>query len=131
MSTTAACTSSKKLVNQSRRAGALSPLRLGLKERGLYMRATRRQITEANRIAARFGGWREPEEIRAMYEALEAVGITTGVITNRRDFPNLGCWQGSCEWYINGEEVENSRFIYSVYEGNPNITKNDYNIYFS
>ena len=44
---------------------------------------------------------------------------------------NLGCWQGSCEWYINGEEVENSRFIYSVYEGNPNITKNDYNIYFS
>ena len=79
------------------------------------MRATRRQIAEANRIAARFGGWREPEEIRAMYEALEAVGITTGVITNRRDFPNLGCWQGSCEWYINGEEVENSRFIYSVY----------------
>ena len=131
MSTTAACTSSKELVNQSRRAGALSPLRLGLKERGLYMRATRRQITEANRIAARFGGWREPEEIRAMYEALEAVGITTGVITNRRDFPNLGCWQGSWEWYINGEEVENSRFIYSVYEGNPNITKNDYNIYFS
>lgn len=131
MSTTAACTSSKELVNQSQRAGALSPLRLGLKERGLYMRATRRQITEANRIAARFGGWREPEEIRAMYEALEAVGITTGVITNRRDFPNLGCWQGSCEWYINGEEVENSRFIYSVYEGNPNITKNDYNIYFS
>lgn len=131
MSTTAACTSSKELVNQSWRAGALSPLRLGLKERGLYMRATRRQITEANRIAARFGGWREPEEIRAMYEALEAVGITTGVITNRRDFPNLGCWQGSCEWYINGEEVENSRFIYSVYEGNPNITKNDYNIYFS
>lgn len=131
MSTTAACTSSKELVNQSRRAGALSPLRLGLKERGLYMRATRRQITEANRIAARFGGWREPEGIRAMYEALEAVGITTGVITNRRDFPNLGCWQGSCEWYINGEEVENSRFIYSVYEGNPNITKNDYNIYFS
>ncbi len=131
MSTTAACISSKELVNQSRRAGALSPLRLGLKERGLYMRATRKQIAEANRIAARFGGWREPEEIRAMYEALEAVGITTGVITNRRDFPNLGCWQGSCEWYINGEEVENSRFIYSVYEGNPNITKNDYNIYFS
>lgn len=81
------------------------------------MRATRKQIAEANRIAARFGGWREPEEIRAMYEALEAVGITS--------------WQGSCEWYINGEEVENSRFIYSVYEGNPNITKNDYNIYFS
>ena len=73
------------------------------------MKATRKQIAEANRIAARFGGWREPEEIRAMYEALEAVGITTGVITNRRDFPNLGCWQGSCEWYINGEEVENSR----------------------
>lgn len=69
--------------------------------------------------------------LKNMYEALEAVGITTGVITNRRDFPNLGCWQGSCEWYINGEEVENSRFIYSVYEGNPNITKNDYNIYFS
>lgn len=95
------------------------------------MKATRQQIKKANEIVARFSGWHEPHEIAAMYGELEKIGVTTGVITNRRDFPNLGCWQGSCEWYINGEEVENSRFIYSVYEGNPNITRNDYNIYFS
>ena len=72
-----------------------------------------------------------PHEIAAMYDELEKIGVSTGCITNRQDFPNLGCWQGHCEWYINGEEVENSVFVYSVYEGNPNITRNDYNIYFS
>lgn len=39
--------------------------------------------------------------------------------------------QGDPFLSINGEEVENSRFVYAVYEGNPNTTRNDYNIYFS
>ena len=95
------------------------------------MKATRQQISKANAIAAKFGGWHEPAEIAALYGELEKVGVSVGCITNRRDFPDLGCWYGSCEWYINGEEVENSRFVYAVYEGNPNITRNDYNIYFS
>ena len=64
-------------------------------------------------------------------EELEKIGVSVGCITNRRDFPELGSWYGTCEWYINGEEVENSRFVYGVYEGNPEITRNDYNIYFS
>ena len=83
------------------------------------MKATRKQIRAANEIAARFSGWHEPHEIAAMYDELEKIGVSTGCITNRQDFPNLGCWQGHCEWYINGEEVENSVFVYSVYEGNP------------
>lgn len=95
------------------------------------MKATKKQIGKVNEIAARFGGWHEPKEIPALYSELEKIGVSVGLIANRRDFPNLGCWYGSCEWYINGEEVENSRFIYSVYEGNPEITRNDYNIYFS
>lgn len=98
---------------------------------GFEMKATRKQIKAANEIATRFSGWHEPHEIAAMYDELEKIGVSTGCITNRQDFPNLGCWQGHCEWYINGEEVENSVFVYSVYEGNPNITRNDYNIYFS
>lgn len=81
------------------------------------MKATRKQIKAANEIAARFSGWHEPQEIAAMYDELEKIGVSTGCITNRQDFPNLGCWQGHCEWYINGEEVENSVFVYSVYEG--------------
>lgn len=97
---------------------------------GFEMKATRKQIKAANEIAARFSGWHEPHEIAAMYDELEKIGVSTGCITNRQDFPNLGCWQGHCEWYINGEEVENGVFVYSVYEGNPNITRNDYNIYF-
>lgn len=72
------------------------------------MKATRKQIKAANEIAARFSGWHEPHEIAAMYDELEKIGVSTGCITNRQDFPNLGCWQGHCEWYINGEEVENS-----------------------
>ena len=103
----------------------------GKMKAGFEMKATRKQIKAANEIAARFSGWHEPHEIAAMYDELEKIGVSTGCITNRQDFPNLGCWQGHCEWYINGEEVENSVFVYSVYEGNPNITRNDYNIYFS
>lgn len=95
------------------------------------MKATRKQIQAANEIAIKFGGWHEPKEIAAMYDELEKIGVSVGCITNRRDFPELGSWYGSCEWYINGEEVENSRFVYGVYEGNPEITRNDYNIYFS
>ena len=61
-------------------------------------------------------------------ERLEEIGVTVGLITNRKDFPELGSWQGTCEWYINGEEVENSLFVYSVYEGGE---RNEYTIYFS
>ena len=50
------------------------------------MKATRQQIKKANEIAARFSGWHEPHEIAAMYDELEKIGITTGAITNRRDF---------------------------------------------
>lgn len=62
------------------------------------MKATRKQIKAANEIAARFSGWHEPHEIAAMYDELEKIGVSTGCITNRQDFPNLGCWQGHCEW---------------------------------
>lgn len=93
------------------------------------MRATRKQISEANRIAGQFGGYRTPGDFRAMYDALEAIGVTVDIITDRRDnFPRG--WRGSTAWSIHGEEVENSRFILSVYEGS-RTEQNDYNPYFS
>lgn len=93
------------------------------------MKATRKQISDANKIAGRFGGYRTPGDFRAMYDALEAIGVTVDMITNRRDdFP--GGWSGSAAWSIHGEKVENSRFILSVYEGS-RTAQNDYNPYFS
>ena len=93
------------------------------------MKATRKQISEANRIAGWFGGYRTPKDFRAMYDALEAIGVTVDVITNRSD-DFSGGWSGSTTWSIHGEEVENSRFILSVYEGS-RTAQNDYNPYFS
>lgn len=93
------------------------------------MKATRKQISDANKIAGRFGGYRTPGDFRAMYDALEAIGVTVDMITNRRDdFP--GGWSSSAAWSIHGEKVENSRFILSVYEGS-RTAQNDYNPYFS
>ena len=91
------------------------------------MNATRKTIKEANAITKEYV-YCSPEDIRHMYERLEEIGVTVGLITNRKDFPELGSWQGTCEWYINGEEVENSLFVYSVYEGGE---RNEYTIYFS
>lgn len=94
------------------------------------MRANAKTKRTANRIAAEYSRWCNPKEIGNMYRELEEIGITVGLITNRRDYPELGSWEGSCEWYMNGEEVENSRFIFGVYEGNA-TDRNEYNIYFS
>ena len=35
-----------------------------------------------------------------------------------------------CEWYINGEEVENSVYVYSIYKNEYN-SKIEFTIYFS
>ena len=86
------------------------------------MKATKSQINKANKIAQKYTkGFIPMSEIQKMYSELADVGITTGIITPHR---------GSCEWYINDEEVENSLYCYSIYKSER--TNNvEFTIYFS
>ena len=93
------------------------------------MKATQKLIKKANLITAKYSKWLNGSELQEMYSELEAIGVTTGLITNRKDNQS-GSWTGSCEWYFEGVEVENSYYIYQVYEGG-NTEKKEYNIYFS
>ena len=86
------------------------------------MKATRTQVRQANKIACRYcKGYIKAEEIQTMYDELSYIGITTGMICNSNT---------SCEWYINGEEVENSVYVYSIYKNEYN-SKIEFTIYFS
>lgn len=86
------------------------------------MKATKKQINQANKIANKYAtGFVPMSTIQQMYKELEAIGITTGMIPMDRK---------TCEWYINGEEVENSLYFYSVYKSER--TNNvEFTIYFS
>ena len=94
------------------------------------MLVSKAKMQRANEIASEYSRWCRPGEIIEMYNRLRAIGITIGMITNREDYPSLKSWRGSCEWYLDGEEVENSLFVYGVYEGGE-TPRNEYTIYFS
>jgi len=83
--------------------------------------ANRNVIRQANKITQNYSkGYIEPKELQHMYSELESIGISVGLISNSNK---------TCEWYIDGVEVENSKFVYQVHKGTG--TKNEYNIYFS
>jgi len=84
------------------------------------MKANRKIINEANKITSKYNGFQKASDISKMYDELAKINISTGMLFNGNR---------SCEWYINGEEVENSLFIYTVYK--PFQGNNDYTIYFS
>lgn len=84
------------------------------------MYVNRKKIAEINKVVSKYNGWRTPKEIANMYDELSLMGVETGV---------LYYGDTSCEWYLNGERVDNSRFIYRVTEGTDE--QNEYLMYFS
>lgn len=93
------------------------------------MLASQRLKNAVNKIMAHYNGYQLPSNVREMYAELNAIGVEIGLITDRKDFQ--GGWQGKTNWYYHGNEIENSWFIYGVYEGNRMSRKNDYTIYVS
>lgn len=84
---------------------------------------------QLNKICAKYSGWKLPQEIAPMWEELSALGIDvliTGAPSSKA--PGSKSWTVTFEY--NGETVDNSRFVYDVYEGS-NSLKNEYNMYFS
>lgn len=77
---------------------------------------------EANRIISKYCGFKLPSEISKMYDELEAIGISIPMFSST--------YTHSHPFEYNGELVENSCFVYSVYEP-INGLKNDYTMYIS
>ena len=77
---------------------------------------------EANKIIAKYCGFKLPNELSKMYDELETIGINIPMFS--------GSFTDTHPFEYNGEFVENSVFVYQVYES-VNSLKNDYNMYIS
>lgn len=93
------------------------------------MKITEKQRRAASAICLKYCGWKLPQDIRPLWNELSEIGIDVGVLCNRKD-NGAGSWQCVQPFTLDGEEVDNSNFIFSVYEGSSE-PKNEYNIYFS
>lgn len=93
------------------------------------MQVSRKIVQMANSITRKYSSRIRPNILQRMYEELEEIGITTGMLTNRRE-TGYQSWYATCEWYLNGEIIDNSWYSYSVYEGG-DTEKNEYNIRFT
>ena len=82
-----------------------------------------------NSIVNRYNGWQEPAAIGKMFGELANEGVDVTVMGPPQDYaPGAKSW--TVPWELDGVRVENSMFIYSVYEGGE-TPRNEYNMYFS
>lgn len=82
-----------------------------------------------NNICQKYSGWHLPKEIAPMWDELYNLGIEVLIMGPPNDnAPGAKSW--TVPFTLNGEQVENSRFVYSVYEGSTGL-RNEYNMYFS
>lgn len=82
-----------------------------------------------NSIVNRYNGWQEPAAIGKMFKELADEGVDVTVMGPPQDYaPGAKSW--TVPWELDGVRVENSMFIYSVYEGGK-TPRNEYNMYFS
>lgn len=85
------------------------------------MKINKKLRDQLNTIVGRYSKWCEPSEIGNMWDELSQNGVFC---------PCWSAWErDSHEFTVNGECVENSLLVFSVYEG-PEV-RNEYNIYFS
>lgn len=82
-----------------------------------------------NSIVNRYNGWQEPAAIGKMFGELADEGVDVTVMGPPQDYaPGAKSW--TVPWELDGVRVENSMFVYSVYEGGK-TPRNEYNMYFS
>ena len=82
-----------------------------------------------NSIVNRYNGWQEPAAIGKMFKELADEGVDVTVMGPPQDYaPGAKSW--TVPWELDGVRVENSMFIYSVYEGGE-TPRNEYNMNFS
>lgn len=82
-----------------------------------------------NSIVNRYNGWQDPSAIGKMFGELADEGVDVTVMGPPQDYaPGAKSW--TVPWELGGVRVENSMFVYSVYEGGE-TPRNEYNMYFS
>ena len=91
------------------------------------MKANTALLNTINAVMASYSGWKYPREMQGMYDALNAIGVSTGMVTNRQNDAS-GSWRGTAMLYLYGAEIENAIMVYGVYEGG-DTDRNEYNIY--
>ena len=82
-----------------------------------------------NAIINRYNGWQDPSAIGKMFGELADEGVDVTIMGPPQDYaPGAKSW--TVPWALEGVRVENSMFVYSVYEGG-DTPRNEYNMYFS
>ena len=77
---------------------------------------------QANAIISKYTGYKLPQDVAPMYDELLEMGILIPAFSSVHSDTHM--------FEYNGETVENSRFVYQVYEPVTGL-KNDYNMYIS
>lgn len=77
-----------------------------------------------NHIASRYCGWLEPKEFVKFYDEVAKLGV---------EIPCWGYWDrdNGHPYTVNGEDVDNSRFVLQKYESPNHGTRIEFNLYFS
>ena len=86
--------------------------------------------SKANAICAKYSKWQDPSELRNLWGELEKIGITDILIKGYPDTKSDGTSTWFTSYKYKGKEVDNSQFVYSLYEGSKS-SQNEYNMYFS
>ena len=119
---------------ESEAAQQLNVVNEALSERGKNTLERTGKVSERirrklNSIVNRYNGWQEPAAIGKMFKELADEGVDVTVMGPPQDYaPGAKSW--TVPWELDGVRVENSMFIYSVYEGGE-TPRNEYNMYFS
>lgn len=97
-----------------------------LKRTGKINSRVRRKL---NAIVNQYQGWQEPSAIGKMFGELSDEGVEVLIQGYPHDTaPGSKSW--TVRYQLDGVEVENSMFVFSVYEGREGL-KNEYTMYFS
>ena len=92
------------------------------------MKITSNERKLINKILAKYNGYHYLSELQKLWKELDEIGVEV-MIHNRTDWREYE-WESKDTYTMDGEEVDNSLFIFQVYE-NPNSDKNEYNMYVS
>ena len=92
------------------------------------MKITNSERNLINKILNKYNGYHNPKELQKLWNELDEIGVEV-LLHNRTDWREYE-WECVENFTMDGEEVDNAKFVFQVYE-NPNSDKNEYNMYVS
>ena len=81
-----------------------------------------------NKILNKYNGYHYSSELQKLWKELDEIGVEV-LLHNRTDWQEYE-WECVENFTMDGEEVDNAKFVFQVYE-NPNSDRNEYNMYVS